>query len=29
MTDKDYCECGDCSDTPIEQRPRPIEEESE
>lgn len=25
----DYCDCGDCSDTPIEQRPAPIGQDGE
>lgn len=25
----DYCDCGDCSDTPIDQRPAPIESETD
>jgi hypothetical protein len=27
-TIEEYCDCGDCSDTPIEQRPKPIGKEA-
>jgi len=29
LLDDDYCNCGDCSDTPIEQRPAPIDSTSQ